>query len=229
MRYFPPRWLGWSLLAPGPDQDCPTAHCWPRSTLGIGHLPSPHLTSLSLSGPGQALLVTSEASGPVIWVICNNSGLIRDTHDIRPIRGLLWVSWPMRGLVVTRDGGQRLIVWLQRLSRVMTGCAWVMTNKWSCQGVSSSILRVTVTSCVCCLMLSCSQLRGNGGKQGIHIRHLTISQCSGEDNVPGVWPRLVPGSWDYIAIVITSVCLSRTLITDNNKALDNNEDNMTRY
>ena len=56
-RYFPRRWLGWSLLAPGPDQDCPTLPTgWSR-----------HRSPLSLVLVlGQALLVTSQASGAVI-------------------------------------------------------------------------------------------------------------------------------------------------------------------
>ena len=36
-RYFPRRWLGWSLLAPGPDQDCPTLPTLLAGP-GIGHL-----------------------------------------------------------------------------------------------------------------------------------------------------------------------------------------------
>ena len=153
------------------------------------------------------------------------------THDIRPIRALLWVCWPMRGLVVTRDGGQRLIVWLQRLSRVMTGCAWVMTSKWSCQGVSSSILRVTVTSCVCCVMLSCSQIRGNWGKQGI-MSSCAQSGISREHSEAytqishnftmlrrGQCPRCVATSGSWIMRLYCHChhqrLLSRTLITDN--------------
>ena len=50
-RYFPRRWLGWSLLAPGPDQDCPTL---PTLLAGpsIGHLP-PSLLDPGSGPPGH--------------------------------------------------------------------------------------------------------------------------------------------------------------------------------